>query len=501
MTSGSATGRRSRPVAAACLVLASLTATLAGSACRARPSRPPNVILVSIDTLRADRLNAYGYTPRVTSPQLDALAREGILFENAITASPWTMPAHMSLLTSLTPSAHGMVTSFADLKDQRLHNTVQRLPEERLTLAEALRAKGYATAAFTGGVTLDPRIGFDQGFSLYRTSMFKVSEPAFAEMTGWVKEHRDRPFFLFWHTFEVHFPYLDTSFVGEVLEEPAASGVRSDLEQFRRDLEARGYSDFILDRVALALRARGALNRKVVDALYTGGVLSMDRWLGRLFAFLRKEGLYDDTVIVISSDHGEELADHDPKRFYNSHGHSVYEELVHVPLVIRLPRGERGGTRVGGVVRTIDVFPTILDVAGLPAVPGLEGRSLRPTWEGRETSGRIALVEATAFGPERKAVREDRFKYIVSIDEKTVAARGRNFVPEPPLSRELYDLAHDPRESHDLLPGPGGGGPSQIASTLDAALRERVARELGRTEKAQLDAATVEKLKALGYVQ
>jgi arylsulfatase A-like enzyme len=406
----------------------------------------------------------------------------------------------MSLFTSLTPSAHGIVAPYDDLKSQRSRNAVQRLPEDRLTLAEALAAHGYSTAAFTGGVTLDPRIGFDQGFSRYTTSMFKVNEPAFAEMLGWLHEHRQEPFFLFWHTFEVHFPYLDTSFLEDVLPEPRASQVREDMGRLGRDLAAHGYSDFLIGKVALTLKERGALDRSVLDALYTGGVRSMDRWLGRLLAFLRQEGLYEDTLIVVSSDHGEELGDHDPTRFYNSHGHSMYEELVHVPLVLRLPHGARAGTRVAGVVRTIDVFPTILDVVSLPAVPGIEGKSLRAVWEGSEASGRIALVEATAYGPERKAVRDDRYSYIISIDEATTAGRGRNYVPEKPLSRELYDLLHDPSELRNLLAPPGPPTFERVAHGLEAALRERVARQLGHADRSALDEETVEKLRALGYV-
>jgi arylsulfatase A-like enzyme len=490
------------PVAITVFVIAGgLVVASVSLGCGARPAARPNVILISIDTLRADRLNTYGYRARATSPEMDALARDGIVFEKAITASPWTTPAHMSLLTSLTPSAHGIVASFGDLESQLERNVVQRLPEERVTLAEALAAHGYTTAAFTGGVTLDPRIGFDQGFSIYTTNMFKVGEPAFAGMLGWLREHRKAPFFLFWHTFEVHSPYLDTRFLGEVLPEPNASHVREDVEGFRRQLAAHGYSDFLVGKMALFLKTRGALNATVVDALYTGGIASADRWLGRLVRFLREEGLYDDTLIVVSSDHGEELGDHDPESFYNRHGHSLYEELVHVPLVVKLPGEKHAGTRVGPVVRTIDVFPTILDVLRLPPSTGVEGRSLRPTWEGGEPAGRVALVEATAYGPEKKAVREDRYKYIVTIDPQTLAARGRNFVPEFPASRELYDLRRDPAERRNLIAPGAPDPPVQLASRLDLALRAAVAKRIGATERAVIDDATVEKLKALGYVR
>jgi len=248
------------------------------------------------------------------------------------------------------------------------------------------------------------------------------------------------------------------------------------------------------------LARRGALRLPVLDALYAGGVHSMDQWVGRLVRFLRQEGVYEDSLIIVSSDHGEELADHDPALFHNNHGHSQYQELVHVPLVLRLPRGARAGTRVASVVRTIDVFPTVLDVAGLPPVGGIEGTSLRSTWESSETVGRVALAEAAAFGSEKKAVRKGPFKYIVTIDAATTA-RGRNYLPPQYLSRELYDLDRDPAERRNLLAGAAHGSMEAVAGELDRELRERVARRLGRTDLASIDDTTVEKLKALGYVQ
>ena len=189
-----------------------------GSGDPAAPGGPPNLILISIDTLRADRLNAYGYDLRTVSPHIDALAADGILFENAITTSPWTTPAHVSLLTSLQPTSHGVVTPFAELREGlKGGGRFIRLPDSRTTLAEVLRESGFATAAFTGGVTLDPRIGFDQGFERYDTSMKKLGPASVGTLLEWIEGHGSQPFFLFWHTFEVHAPYLDTTFLGDVL--------------------------------------------------------------------------------------------------------------------------------------------------------------------------------------------------------------------------------------------------------------------------------------------
>src|SRR6185369_12880748 len=161
--------------------------------------------------------------------------------------------------TGLSPSAHGMVTPLASLHEQQQRNEVQRLPAERVTLAEALAAQGYRTAAFTGGGTMDPRIGFDQGFSVYRTAMFKMSDRSMGEMLAWIRERRPEPFFLFWHTFETHFPYLDPSFLSEVAPEETVREARPVLQRIGTRLADEGVSDPSLSEAVRALKALGLL--------------------------------------------------------------------------------------------------------------------------------------------------------------------------------------------------------------------------------------------------
>ncbi len=465
-------------------------------------ARLPNVVLISADTLRFDRLNTYGYRARTTSPHLDRLAADGVVFEVAITASPWTMPAHMSLFTSLSPSAHGMVTPLSSLQAQQQRNEVQRLPAERVTLAEALAAHGYRTAAFTGGGTMDPRIGFDQGFSLYRTAMFKMSDGSMGEMLAWLRERRPEPFFLFWHTFETHFPYLDPSFLSEVAPQEVVREASPVLQRIGTQLADEGFSDPSLSEAVRALTQLGLLNRDACEALYTGAVRSVDRWLGVLLDALRAAGVYDDTLIVFTSDHGEEFAEHNPGIFYNSHGHSVFDELVHIPLVMKLPSSAHAGSRVAAPVRLIDVYPTVLDVLGLArGAAAIEGESLRPLWEHPERAGaRTALVEATAFDYELKAVRTARRKYIVGATAATVAAQGRQHVPEDPKLRWLFDLGKDPKETANLLTPPVPDALAAEAELFQRMLRALVPLSLGVTDRTRLDDETVERLRALGYV-
>jgi arylsulfatase A-like enzyme len=480
-----------------------LAAALLAAACgRGQDAaKRPNVVVISADTLRFDRLNTYGYRARTTSSHLDRLAADGIVFETAITASPWTMPAHMSLFTGLSPSAHGMVTPLASLQAQQQRNEVQRLPAERVTLAEALAAQGYRTAAFTGGGTMDPRIGFDQGFSVYRTAMFKMGDRSMGEMLAWIRERRPEPFFLFWHTFETHFPYLDPSFLSGVASDEVVRAAGPVLERIRAQLADEGLSDPRLGEAVQAFAQLGLLNRDACEALYTGAVRSVDRWLGVLLDALRAEGVYDDTLVVFMSDHGEEFAEHNPGIFYNGHGHSMFDELVHIPLVVKLPGSAHAGARVSAPARLIDVYPTVLDVLGLPPGAAIEGESLRPLWEHPDHAGtRTALVEATAFGYELKALRTPRRKYIVGVDDATVAREGRQYVPEEPEIRWLFDLAKDPKETASVMAPPVSDAIAEEANLLHRMLRALVPRSLGATERTRLDGETIERLRALGYV-
>ena len=464
------------------------------------------MVLVSIDTLRADRLNAYGYRRRTVSPALDRLAGEGVLFENHISAAPWTTPSHMSLLTSLSPSAHGVNVPFKELMDGlEREGRYPRLAGEEDTLAEVLARNGRATAAFTGGITLDPRIGFARGFELYDTSMAKMSEPGFASIEAWIGEHRDVPFFLFWHTFEVHVPYLHADFLGDELAAADAEDLAAALGTLRST------EDVPLPVAAERelLEARGQLRPAVVSALYDAAVLSVDRWVGRLVEALRREGLYESTLLVVTSDHGEQLGEEAGAgggrardgRFYNAHGHTLYEEMLRVPLIVKLPGGGHAAERIASVSRAIDVMPTILDVLGLRRGPGSgQGASLRPRWEGPSRGAPPALSESLARATESKGLRTDRHKYIVFAAPDGTSRRDRSFVPRRPAAVELFDLVADPGETRNLLASPDAAA-TRVAERLNAELWRLVGERRARAETTSLDDETLERLKALGYAE
>ena len=504
-------GRSRRPCltrGALLLVLASLALLTGAGACGGTPA-PPSVVLVSIDTLRADRLNAYGYRDRTVSPHLDGLARDGILFESHVSASPWTTPAHLSLLTSLSPHSHGVTASVAWLmKGLGQGGQYQRLADSHETLAEVLARGGYATAAFTGGGTMDASIGFDQGFDVYDSSMAKLGEEGFAGMTAWIDAHRGRPFFLFWHTFETHAPYHDATFLGEALPPGKAAALGHRLAEAGR-LEGPFLAEDVGEE---ALRAHGAHTREVCSALYDGGVLSADRWVGRLLETLKGAGLYDRVLVVLTSDHGEQLGEGPGEaggeardgHFYNAHGHTLYEELLRVPLIVKLPGSPGPARRVSAVTRAIDVMPTILDLVGLsPASPGrVQGRSLRPLWTGPPPEAREAFSEALSTDRESKSLRDSRHKYVVSMWPRQVSRRGRSHVPERDrlAAVELYDLMADPGERRNLLRDPTPEI-ARLADRFDKELRRRAAEAPGRAEPTRLGEEALERLRALGYVE
>jgi len=461
------------------------------------PAAPTPVVLISLDTLRADRLNCYGYRKRTVSPRIDALARDGILFEDHIAAAPWTVPSHISLLTSLWPSNHGVTASLREIKKGGGKFPV--LSESRTTLAEILAARGYATAAFTAGTTLDPIFGFGQGFSLFRTNMLKLHAEPMEEMGRWVGEQRTRPFFLFWHTFEPHVPYLGTRFLEEVVPAGQLESLRGAVERYAQ--QARKGEQTHPRHLKSILVERNAFELPVLEALYVGSVADTDDWVGRFLDGLRRLGLYDRALIVLTSDHGEEFGDHSPDAFYDAHGHSLWQEMVRVPLIVKLPGQESAGTRVGATSRAVDVMPTVLDVVRLPGTAQMQGTSLRPLWERGTPDSRTAFAESLESESEKKAIRADRYKYIVQIGAESVLRRGRLYIPPSPRWQGLFDLESDPGETTNLLEGRVRPEHEKEAARLDHELRAHVAAQGPDSRPEEISPETIERLRQLGYVE
>lgn len=447
---------------------------------RRRPPHKPNVLLISVDTLRADRLGCYGYA-RPTSPVLDGFASEAVLFRDAISQAPWTTPSHLSMLTSLYPSSHGVTGDFGRLTlFLQGQGSYPSLRSDALTLAELLREQGYDTLALTGGGPMAADFGHARGFNVFEEGGFKLSDGVLARLTGWLDQDRERPFFLFFHTYEVHSPYLRTELAHGVLTEAQIAALDG-----LRPGEGPG------DPVRPLLQRLGAFDVRVTSALYDSGIRYTDRHLGRLFDELRRRDLYDDTLIVVASDHGEEFGEHDPARIYDAHCTNVYEQLIHVPLLMRWPGQLPAGRRVPSAVELVDVAPTVLDLLGLPIPTTMQGRSLVRLARGQDPGGeRWTLSEATCHPPEMKALRGGRWKYVAGF-----GPRGDR------IWEKLFDRVQDPGELRPLN-DPAEAGPLREAlafrmTELRTSAGAPPTLDLGSQGREELR----ERLRALGYVE
>lgn len=322
------------------------------------------VILISIDTLRADRLPLYGYRAGST-PSLDALGRQGVVFEGVYSHCPQTLPAHASLLTGLLPPGHGV-------RD----NIGFSLRTGQTTLAARFRSAGWATGAAVSAYVVRSQTGLAQGFDFYDDAL-EIEGPsdnlaavqrdgalAVESLARWIEGQGQRPFFAFLHLYEPHTPYAPP-------------------EAHRRHAQP-----------------------------YDGEVAYADELVGRFLDRLRARGLLDRAVLAVTSDHGEGLRDHGEEE----HGIFLYREAVHVPLILRLPGAARGGTRIGGTVAQVDIPATLLDLTGLPA-DAMDGISLRGAMEAGKAASRPVYSESLYpryhFGwSELYSVTEDRYRYI-----------------------------------------------------------------------------------------
>lgn len=388
----------------AALRVAAVAAFLLVPGCGPAPKRP-NVLLVTIDTLRADHLGTYGY-PRPTSPEIDAFAARSAVFENAHSTSSWTLPSLASIHTSLLSTTHGC------------WKISSRLEPEFTTAAEVLRDAGYDTAMVACHIFLSAQYGLQQGFTHVDDELVRppsdaasaISSPGVTERGVRFLERKaasraadqdDSPWFLWLHYFDPHDTYLPHE----------------------------GYSEKF-----------GTVEE--ID-LYDGEIAFTNHHVGRVLRKLAELGLEDDTIVVITSDHGEEFGEHGFKR----HGYSLYQEAVRIPLVVKVPGS--APSRIPAVVSNVDLLPTVLEACGI-ALPEVEGATCAHPLEGRSLLGAIRgtepLAEGTAVsevrwhdGQDLRALRDGAWKLI-----EDQAADGKA------AQSALYDLGADPRERNDL---------------------------------------------------
>jgi arylsulfatase A-like enzyme len=427
------------------------------------------IILLSIDTLRGDRLGCMGYGRPVT-PHLDKLASEGALFEQALSAAPWTLPSHASIFTSLLPFDHGSTRE------------TQPLRPSLSTLAERLRNAGFRTGAFTGGAYVASGFGFGQGFETYEDhdeSKEGGPDPIARAALRWIRSMRSQPFFVFVHTYEVHFPYTHPEFARE---SAAAAGIAP-----------LGIED--LAEIHSGKRILSAAQRRYESDLYDGDVATADRVMGGMLEALRDDGILDRAILVVLSDHGDDLWDHD-ERWSPGHGHSLYQELLHVPLIIRAPGLAASGKRIKTPVSLLDVLPTLLAMENMQGDPQDQGRSVAPFLAGDAEPPQLPThAEATEYGPDRFERRQGSLKVILTPAGEERTERG----PVPVRPIELFDLAADPREQTDLSRTPPPGA-AELAEELWRRVEPILKKGSASDRGGQVPKQIQEQLHSLGYV-
>jgi arylsulfatase A-like enzyme len=466
-----------------------LLLALASPGChREKDRKPLSVVFISIDSLRADHLRSYGYGFE-TTPTLDRLASEGALFETVVAESTWTLPTHATMLTGLSSLVHG-VDRFAGA----------RLAEGLETLAERFQKAGYATRGIYSGPYLHPIFGFGRGFEEYEGVIGETALDGEFDLTGpdagreimransrahrmvtspeiskraveFLEQPRDRPFFLFLHYFDVHYDYVPPEDFWRRFDPDYQGSLRA--ENYRRN-----------DAIHRDMDPR---ELRHVLARYDGEILFTDSHIGQVIDALERKGLKDDTLVVVTSDHGEEFFEHGNK----GHGQTLLDETLLVPLIVRLPGRIPPGLRIKQQVRHLDVAPTLLSLSGLAAE--LPGQDLE---EALTRGGKVPPLGAVSVlrrSGDWLSFRENGFKYLV---HRTRSGE----------SEILYDLTRDPREREPRQADSSSGLSAETIQRLRKELdrEERIAKALREEMVApgagvDLPEDVLERLRALGY--
>jgi arylsulfatase A-like enzyme len=440
--------------------------------CARKGPAPPTVVVFLIDTMRRDALGCYGH-PANPTPNIDAVAAEGIRFQQAISTSGWTLPAVASLMTGTWPTIHGALGRGVWLTPVR-----SELP----MAPEVLRTAGFETVGFANAAFVSPMVGMDRGFDLfdhrftYNWDTRKADETIDAAIEQ-LRDRRSKPAFYFIHLFDPHLDYgapeaYTRRFTGGRSEPPTPLSLEDVLElqtgPQRRDPPVEA-------------------DIRYVRGTYDAEVAFTDANVGRFIEELKSLGLYDAATIVIVADHGEEFWEHGGFE----HGHTLYDELVHIPLIIKPPAASGMGARVvTSQVRLLDVMPTVFELLSVEKPESFEGVSLVPQMRGEASEDLTALCESTLYGPSYLALRVSEYKYIHRLEENG------------PGEGALFNWKMDPGETTNLadqMPG--------VARELRAELVRLYTRNIDRAKgmskpkPVDLSPKRIRELRSLGYIR
>jgi arylsulfatase A-like enzyme len=434
----------------------------------ARPGEVRNVVVLLIDTLRASKLRPYNPESRVRTPVLDRIAQRGVVFEQAQSPENWTKPSVASVLTGLSPITHGAKTDEA------------RLPQSAELVSEAFDRAGFATGSFLANGYVSDRFGFDQGWDDYnnyiREGRSTEAADVFTQAGNFIEAHRNERFFVYIQTIDPHVPY----------DPPAEYLSMYDSSAYTGQVQPRQTPD-LLERAKRNEVTFNAADRRRLEALHDGEISYHDHHLGLFLERLQQLGVGEDTLLVITSDHGEEFMEHGSY----GHGHSIFQELLGVPLIFHMPGRLPEGRRVAHTVSTLNIGQTILDLTGVRGLPRAEGRSLVPDLLGDVVPG--PQVAFSDFQDIRRVARAGRYKLVVRAN----------------LTSVLFDLQEDPgerreREVHEM-PIAGRYTRILLGQYLGAQNRgqwlraQQEAAAALEAEQAEMDDTIRAQLRALGY--
>jgi arylsulfatase A-like enzyme len=428
--------------------------------------KKPNIIFLMLDTLRADHMGGYGYE-RDTTPNLDAFASENLKADFAVSTAPWTPTSVASMFTGLYPSSHGMIPP----NDREIAKSkMSKLASSHLTMAEILKGNGYKTIAVSPNPWITKEFGYTQGFDeyyyLHREIAAEITESGREVIDAWSKTDQKQPFFLYLHFFDPHDPYTPP-------------------DEFKNKFSAPlTQSPFLYDA-----KMQEEINR------YDGEINYLDSELGKFFEYLKSKKIYEDAFIVVVSDHGEQFMEHGSLR----HGYNLFNEEIHVPLLMKTGRDIDKGRKIKETVSTLDLLPTILHRIGLTAAPHLPG---------------ISLMNEAGVKKRKGVMSEIRRVF----DQKSVTdGAGARMILELPYSLSRYRVTDDlnswnssklvgvfdsKNEYACKMPITDLALQARLKGTFDETLADAVKSVvLIESESAEIKDETLEQLKSLGYLQ